>query len=121
MVVVLLLSREHLDHPVVAVALVAAALVLAAAPALAAKKPLAPGDRIDLNRATVVELMRLPGVGRKKAEAIVALRQRAPFKRLEDVLAVKGISPGWLERNRAHLTLVSAPAGRPAPMASHGD
>jgi competence protein ComEA len=94
--------------------------MLAAAPALAAKKPLAPSDRIDLNRATVVELVRLPGVGRKKAEAIVALRQRAPLKRVEDVLSVKGISPGWLERNRAHLTVATPPPGRVAPLPSHG-
>ncbi len=44
--------------------------LLSAAPALAAKKPLAGGERLDLNRASVAELMRLPGVGRKKAEAI---------------------------------------------------
>jgi competence protein ComEA len=104
---------------VIARAVAAAALVLAASPALAAKKPLAPGDRIDLNRASVVDLMRLPGVGRKKAEAIVALRQRAPFKRLEDVLTVKGISPGWLEKNRPHLAIGVATPGRVAPLPSH--
>jgi competence protein ComEA len=90
-------------------AIAAAAALLAATPAYAAKKPLAPGDRIDVNRAAVVELMRLPGLGRKKAEAIAALRARAPFKRLEDLLAVKGVSPAWLERSRAHLVVGSAP------------
>jgi competence protein ComEA len=88
----------------------AAAALLLATPAYAAKKPLGPGDRIDVNRASVVELMRLPGVGRKKAEAIAALRARAPFKRLEDLLTVKGVSPGWLERTRPHLTLSGAPS-----------
>jgi competence protein ComEA len=101
-------------------AVVAAAAVLAAAPAYAAKKPLAPGDRIDVNRAPVVELMRLPGVGRKKAEAIAALRQRAPFKALEDLLAVKGISPGWLEKTRAHLIVVAATPHAVQPLPSHG-
>jgi competence protein ComEA len=101
-------------------AAVAAAVVLAAAPALAAKKPLAPGDRIDVNRAPVVELMRLPGVGRKKAEAIVAARQRTPYKRLEDVLAVKGVSPGWLEKNRSHLTVVGTPPAAVQPLPAHG-
>lgn len=89
--------------------LLALLAVLAASPALAAKKPLAASERIDLNRASVVELMRLPGLGRKKAEAITALRSRAPFRRLEDVLAVKGVSPGWLDKQRSHLT-VGAPA-----------
>lgn len=93
--------------------LLAAAALLAATPAFAAKKPLAAGERIDLNRASVVQLMRLPGVGRKKAEAITALRARTPFRRLEDVLAVKGLSPRWLERQRAHLTL-GGPGAPPA-------
>jgi competence protein ComEA len=106
-------------------AVVAAAAVLAAGPAFAAKKPLAPGDRIDVNRAPVVELMRLPGVGRKKAEAIAALRAQAPFKALEDLLAVKGVSPKWLEKNRAHLTVLAATAATPGapprvqPIPSH--
>jgi competence protein ComEA len=90
-------------------ALAVAAALLAATPALAAKKPLGAGERIDLNRASVVELMRLQGVGRKKAEALVAVRARTPLRRLEDVLSVKGFSARWLERHRAHLTVGAAP------------
>ncbi len=101
----------------------ALALLLAAAPAFAAKKPLAPGERMDLNRATVAELMRLPGVGRKKAEAMVALRRQRPFRRVEDVTAVKGVSARWLARVRPHLSAAEPPASpaspgpRPAPKA----
>ncbi len=100
-------------------ALTAASLV-AAPPARAAKKPLAAGERLDLNRCTAAELMRLPGVGRKRAEAVIARRARAPFRRVEDVLEVKGISARWLERNRAHLTVGAAPPtdrATPAPSA----
>ena len=89
--------------------LVALLALLSAAPALAAKKPLGNGERLDVNRASVAELMRLPGVGRKKAEAIAAQRTRAPFRRLEDVLVVKGVSPGWLEKYRPHLTVGAVP------------
>jgi competence protein ComEA len=92
--------------------LVAVAALLAASPALA-KKPLASGARVDVNRASVSELMQLPNVGRKRAEAIAALRTRSPFRRLEDLLAVRGISAGWLEKQRPHLT-VGASAGAPA-------
>jgi competence protein ComEA len=103
--------------------LLAVAALLAAFPALAAKKPLASGERVDLNRASVVELMRLPGVGRKKAEAIAARRGRTPFHRVDDVLAVKGISSGWLEKQRAHLSVgpaASAPvAAKPPPARVH--
>jgi len=100
---------------------IAVALLLAASPSFAAKKPLAAGERIDVNRASVVELMRLPGVGRKRAEAIAARRVRAPFRRLEDLLSVKGVSPAWLEKQRPHLTagpaspVASGPAARPRP------
>jgi competence protein ComEA len=94
-------------------ALAAAALVLAAAPALSAtKKPLGPADRIDLNRAGITELMRLPGVGEKRAAAIVAARTKQPFQKPEDVLVVKGIGPKWLAKVRANV--VVGPAGQVA-------
>ncbi len=91
-------------------AVVAAAVLAAATPALAAKKPLAPGDRVDLNRATVSELMRLPGVGQRKAQAIVAHRQKAPFRRVEDVLQVKGFGPAWLQKVKGNLSAGGAAA-----------
>jgi len=92
--------------------LVAALLLAAALPALAAEKPLGPNERIDLNRASAVELMRLPGVGQKRAQAIVALRTKSPFRKAEDVLAVKGLGPGWYARVKG---LVTVGATAPAP------
>ena len=103
------------------VAAAAAALAIAS-PSLAApagKKPLGPNDRIDLNRASTVELMRLPGVGQKKAQAIVALRARQPFRKPEDVVAVKGLGPAWFAKVKAHL-VVGAPLGAPASPVSAG-
>lgn len=97
-------------------AVAVAAALLAAAPALAAKKGLAPGERLDLNRATVSELMRLPGLGEKKAQAIVALRQKQPFRRVEDVLAVKGLGPAWLAKVKAGVFV--QPAASPAAPAA---
>jgi competence protein ComEA len=87
--------------------------LLAAAPALAAKKALPPGERIDLNRATVAELMRLPGIGEKKAQAIVAHRQRQPFRRPEDVVLVKGLGRAWFQKVKGNLVAGSAPAAAP--------
>ena len=81
-----------------------AALLVAAQPALAAKK-LGPSERIDLNRASAAELMRLPGIGKKRAQAILAHRARRPFRRLDDLLAVRGISARWLDRVRGHLVV----------------
>jgi competence protein ComEA len=103
----------------VSAALRAAALalaLLAAAPALAAKKALPPGERIDLNRATVAELMRLPGIGQKKAQAIVAHRQRQPFRRPEEVVGVKGLGAAWFQKVKGNLVAGGAAAGS-APVA----
>lgn len=59
-----------------------------------------------LNRADAAELQRLPGVGVKRAEAILALRQRlGRFRRPSDLLRVKGIGRRTLERMLPHLVL----------------
>lgn len=48
--------------------------------------------RMDLNTATVEELMELPYIGRYTAERIVQYRQQhGPFTAVEDVKNVKGI------------------------------
>jgi competence protein ComEA len=100
--------------PLVKAVLVAA--LLAAAPAAhAARKGLPPGERVDLNRASVSELMRLPGVGERRAQAIVAHRTRQPFRRAEDVLAVKGLGPAWFAKVKGSLAVGGAPAAPAAP------
>jgi competence protein ComEA len=91
--------------------------LLVATPALAEKKPLGPGERVDLNGATTAELMRLPGVGKKRAEAIVASRDKRPFKKADEVTRVKGCSPGWYARVKAMVTVGEAPAAPKAPEA----
>ncbi|HSI03186.1 MAG TPA: helix-hairpin-helix domain-containing protein, partial [Myxococcota bacterium] len=45
---------------------------------------------VDLNTATAAELDGLPGVGRKRADAIIAKR---PFKRVTELLRVRGFGP----------------------------
>lgn len=79
-------------------------------PAVSAGGPgvLADG-RVVLNLATAAELLRLPGVGAKRAEAIVQLRQRlGRFKRPSDLLRIKGIGRRTLER-MLPLLVVDAP------------
>lgn len=63
--------------------------------------PAAPGTTVplvvDLNRATVDELDRLPGVGPATARAIIDHRSRnGPFASIDDLLAVRGIGPAKL-------------------------
>jgi competence protein ComEA len=89
--------------------------LLVATPAWAEKKPLGPGERVDLNAATAAELMRLPGVGRKKAEAIVASRDKRPFRKAEEVTRVKGLSPSWYAKVKGMVTVGEGPAAPRAP------
>ena len=99
----------------VAVAVAVLALAFPASAAFSTKKALGPNDRIDLNRASVVELMRLPGVGQKKAQAIVALRARQPFRKPEDVVSVKGLGPAWFAKVKAKLVVGAPLAAGTAP------
>lgn len=67
--------------------------------------------KVILNQAGPDDLRRLPGVGQKRAEAIVALRQKlgGRFKRLTDLLRVKGIGTKGLKKMEPHLVLDAPP------------
>ncbi len=61
-------------------------------------------DPIDLNRATVRELIQLPGVGEVIAKRILDFREKhGPFKRVEDLMKVKGIGEKSLEKIRPYI------------------
>ncbi|NIP98512.1 MAG: helix-hairpin-helix domain-containing protein, partial [Akkermansiaceae bacterium] len=58
-------------------------------------------DRLDLNRATVQELISLPGIGEATAKRIVEFReQHGPFQRVEDLMKVKGIGEKSFQKLR---------------------
>ena len=68
-------------------------------------------DPVYLNHASVDELRRLPGVGPKRAEAILVLRQRiGRFQRVEDLLRVKGVGRGAVKKWRPLVRLDAPPA-----------
>jgi competence protein ComEA len=60
---------------------------------------------INIQTASVEELQRLPGIGPSKAEAIIAQRTRTPFRRIEDILRVRGIGRATFRRLRPYLTV----------------
>ena len=65
-------------------------------PAPESENPAASG-KINLNTATMEELMTLPGIGEKRAAAIVADREaNGPFRVPEDLTRVDGIGEGIL-------------------------
>jgi competence ComEA-like helix-hairpin-helix protein len=82
-----------------------------------AKKQL-PAKPIDINAATVKELEELPGVGPTTAKAIVLFRMRSGrFRRVDDLLAIRGISEAKLRNMRRYVTLGPPPA-TPQPNAA---
>ena len=67
--------------------------------------PLA-GDKININTADSKTLSRLPGIGIKTAEKIIALRSRKQrFESVEELLEVKGIGNTKLNNIRTHITI----------------
>lgn len=73
--------------------------------------PLARDEKLDPNRASDVELQRLPGVGPARARAVREHRRGTPFRWKEDLLSVPGIGPATLRRLAPHLDLPDAPPG----------
>lgn len=72
------------------------------------KKP--PAKPIDLNAATIKELEELPGVGPVTAQRIIDARQKSGrFRRVEDLLAIRGISTKRLDALRPYVTVSPPP------------
>ena len=65
----------------------------------ARSRPLQPGERLDANRASAVELDRLPGVGPALAARWVAARDSlGGFARSDDLTRIPGIGPATAAR-----------------------
>jgi competence protein ComEA len=100
---------------VVLVALIVGAqawLVAQKAPPAKADAGAAPAV-VNINTATVEQLDALPGVGAKMAARIIEYRQKnGPFKKVEDLMNVKGIGEKAFLKMKNQLTVGPAkPAG----------
>lgn len=59
---------------------------------------------VNLNTASVRQLMALPGIGETLAGRIVAYReQNGPFLRIDQIMAVSGIGTGTYEKLRSYV------------------
>ena len=64
------------------------------------------GEVIDLNTASAADLTRLPGIGEKRAQAIVDYRESSgPFQSVEELTEVKGIGEGILAQVYDYVTV----------------
>lgn len=96
------------------VAAVAVTALLVVRPARADEPPaatvaaaeVAPGEgKVNINTATVDQLIRLPGIGPTKAGAIAAYRSKHAFARIDDLDHVKGFGRKTMARLRPYLTV----------------
>ena len=77
-------------------------------------RPLTPGERIDLDRADVTEITRLPRVGPALAQRIVAWRaEHGAFGSLERLDSVSGVGPRLLDALRPWVTFSGIPPSEP--------
>jgi competence protein ComEA len=97
----------------------ASAVALLCVVSLSLARPVSAGDApdpVDVNRATVDELMEIPGVGEATAERIVKGR---PYASLDD-LAKAGLSEKAIAKIRPHLKVGKAKSGGDKPVAPSG-
>lgn len=97
--------------------------VLSAGLALAAEPPpvaATAGDvqptQLDLNSAQLAQLEQLPGIGQKRAQAIIDYREaHGGFRSVSQLLQIKGIGRAMLRKLRPLVTVGGAPETRSAP------
>ncbi len=59
---------------------------------------------VDINSASVQDLLSIKGIGPAKAEAVMAYRKEHCFKNIEEIVNVKGFGSKFLETNKNNLT-----------------
>jgi len=75
--------------------------VIVSLPLLATAAPATPDGVVNINTASAEQLQLLPRVGPTVAERIISFREaNGAFKKLEELVAVKGIGESSLERLR---------------------
>ena len=63
-------------------------------------------EKINLNTATLEELMTLERIGPKYAQRIIDYRDTyGPFEKIEDIMKVKGIGPKTFDANKDIITV----------------
>ncbi len=65
----------------------------------------APAEPININTASVEQLMEVPGIGLSKAQAIVQYRSTTPFASTDDLINVKGIGEKLLAKITPYVTV----------------
>ena len=64
-----------------------------------------PSGVVNIQTASAEQLQLLPGIGPSKAQAIVAQREQHAFRRVEDLMRVRGIGRATFRRLRSMLSV----------------
>jgi len=63
-------------------------------------------EKVNINKATVEQLMEIKGIGQSYAERIVEYREKnGPFEKIEDIMNVKGIGEKKFEAIKGLITI----------------
>ena len=85
--------------------IIALIIVVAVMMALVSVSLAQEAEKININKASAVELTQLKRIGPKLSERIVEYREKhGPFERPEDIMQVKGIGPKTFELNKDRIT-----------------
>ncbi len=60
---------------------------------------------VNINTASIDELLTVSGIGKSKAEAIITYRQKEKFKTIEDIKNVSGIGDALFEQIKSSITV----------------
>jgi competence protein ComEA len=87
---------------ILTIALAFTFLIGSIAPVLSAEQT----EMININTAGVKEIMKLPGIGKKKAEAVIAFRQdNGGFEDINDLKKIDGIGKKTFEKIKEHIVM----------------
>ncbi len=68
------------------------------------KKEVPPDKSININTASIEDLVKLPGIGKKTAGNIINFREKiSKFKKLEDILNIKGIGTSKFNKIKKYI------------------
>lgn len=72
---------------------------------LISDKPSTEIEKININKASKEELMTLPNIGEKRANAIIEFRENSPFEKIEDIKNVTGIGEKFYQSLKDLITV----------------
>ena len=99
------MNKTVLNKIVIAVLILCTATVMVYGDARAEKKSGPDTGIVNINEASVTELAGLSGIGKTKAEAIIAYRSKhGRFESVDDIKKIKGIGKKTFENIRNKIT-----------------